>query len=575
MRNAQLAAAFEEMADLLEFQVANVFRVRAYRQAARTIGNLTESVADILADPDRKLTDLEGIGTDLAEKLETLVHSGGLPQLDELRQQVPPGVLALMRVPGLGPKKAAVLHRELHIGSLDDLRQACEQQRVRVLKGFGAKTEATILAGLELASKADERRYWAEADEIVQEILAHLRQVPGLKHLEPAGSYRRGRETVGDLDFLAVAEDPEAVMQRLAEFVDVGEVLARGDTKMSVRLDRGLQVDLRLVPPESFGAALQYFTGSKEHDVVLRGLAQQRGLKINEYGVFRGEQAIAGRNEQEVYAALDLPWIPPELREARQEFEWAAAGTLPDLIQLEDLKGDLHLHTTATDGAGTLEEMVEAARALGLRYIAVTDHSQRVTMANGLDPRRLRAQWKAIDRLNETLSDFTVLKGIEVDILEKGGLDLPDDVLAEADWVWASVHYGQKQPAEQITRRICQALEHPAVSAIAHPTGRLLQRRAPYAVDLAEVFRTARRCGKLLELNANPARLDLDDVACAAAKQHGIPIVISSDAHSTAGYQVLRYGILQARRAGLTAADVANTRPWKQVQALIGRVSHD
>jgi DNA polymerase (family 10) len=384
------------------------------------------------------------------------------------------------------------------------------------------------------------------------------------------------------LDVLVDAKDADAVMDHLAKFEEVAGIIGRGDTKLSIRLARGLQIDLRVVPTRSFGAALQYFTGSKDHNVILRGMAKDRGLKINEYGVFRvtekskdeedeeGEY-VAGKKECDVYAAIDLPCFPPELREARQEFQWAAAGKLPKLIEPADLQGDLHTHTSATDGKATLAEMAAAAQARGFKYIAITDHSKRVSMANGLDGARLRKQWKEIDRLNREFRGFLVLKGVECDILEKGGMDLPDDVLAEADWVVASVHYGQNQPREQITERILGALANPHVSAIAHPTGRLINRREPYAVDLDQVFAAAARHGKLLELNANPARLDLDDVQCAAAKRHDIPIVISSDAHSTGGLDVLRYGVLQARRGGLTAADVANTRPWADVRKLLRR----
>ena len=364
-------------------------------------------------------------------------------------------------------------------------------------------------------------------------------------------------------------------MDRLASMPDVESTIGRGPTKMSLRLAGGLQVDLRVVPAESFGAALVYFTGSKQHNIVLRGMAKDRGLKINEYGVFRvrgdKETFVAGHSEKDVYAALELPWIPPELREARNEFEWAAEGKVPKLIELDDLRGDLHMHTTATDGTATLEEMVEAAQARELSYIAITDHSKRVTMANGLDGARLRRQWKEIDKLNAKLRDFKVLKGVECDILEKGGLDIEDEVLAEADWVVASVHYGQNQSREQITKRVVDALANPNVSAIAHPTGRLLNRRKSYEIDLDAVFAAAKAHHKVLELNANPYRLDLDDVACAAAKQHGVPIVISSDAHSTKGLDVLRYGVLQARRAGLTKRDVVNTRDLKKLEELIAK----
>lgn len=571
MNNAEIAAAFDEIADILEFQGANPFRVRAYRNAARTIGDLPEPVAAVAEDAERKLTDIEGIGEDLAGKIHTLLSTGALPMLDELRGQVPASVLAIMRVPGLGPKKAAALYRELKVGSLDALRRACLDHRVRQLKGFGEKTEQSILAGLEIAGAAQQRMLWAEADVYAQSLLGHLRECKSIKQIEPAGSYRRGKETIGDLDILVVSDEHAEVMDRLAGFEGVAQVLARGETKMSVRLSAGLQVDLRVVPEESFGAALQYFTGSKEHNVVLRGMAKSRGLKVNEYGVFRGEKYIAGRTEEEVYAALDLPCFPPELREARREFEWAAEGQLPELVELGDIRGDLHMHTSESDGKASLEEMVEAAARLGRKYVAITDHSKRVTMANGLDGKRLRKQWAQIDKLNGRLQGITVLKGVEVDILERGGLDIADEVLAEADWVVASVHYGQKQSRQQITRRIVDALANPYVSAIAHPTGRLINRRKGYDVDLEAVFKAAADHGKLLELNAHPWRLDLDDVGCAAARSHGIPIVISTDAHSTSDLLKMRYGILQARRAGLTKKDVANTRTWAQMRKLISR----
>lgn len=587
MTNRDIAAAFDEVADLLEFQDANPFRVRAYRNAARKIGDLPESVADVVANPQREVTEIEGIGKDLAEKINELVGGGRLAMLDELRAAVPPGVMALLRIPGLGPKKAGALHKELGITSLEMLRAACEADEVSGLKGFGAKTQEKILAGIDFASHAEERMYWAVADEIVHELLAHMRKHKGIQQISVAGSYRRGRETIGDLDLLVDAKDANAAMNHLLKFSAVESVIGRGDTKMSIRLTRGLQIDLRVVRTKSFGAALQYFTGSKDHNVILRGMAKERGLKINEYGVFRVPKTtkskkidqepaapddvdspnyVAGKTEKEVYATLDLPLFPPEIREARQEFEWAASGELPKLIELVDIEGDMHMHTTASDGKATLSEMIEAAIERGFRYVAITDHSKRVSMANGLDATRLRKQWKEIDELNDEFENFIVLKGIECDILEKGGMDLPDDVLAEADWVVASVHYGQNQPREQITERIIGALENPHVSVIAHPTGRLINRREAYAVDMDQVFRAAAKHGTFLELNANPARLDLDDVHCAAAKRHGIKIVISSDAHSTGGLDVLRYGVLQARRAGLTAADVANTQIWASLK---------
>ncbi len=574
MTNREIASVFEQVADLLEFRGANPFRVRSYRNAARKIADLSEPLSAFLVDDARALTDIDGIGKAQAEKIEELLATGRLEMLDKLLAEVPPTVLAILRVPGLGPKKAAMLHNELGINSLKDLRAACQGRQVRDLKGFGAKTEVAILRGLAIAEQAERRSRWVEAEVVVQRLLQHMSSVAGIQQIEMAGSYRRGCETVGDLDLLVDANDVAAVMDRLECLDGVAEVIARGETKMSVRLDSGMQIDLRVVPGKSFGAALQYFTGSKDHNVVVRGLAKQRGLKVNEWGVFRVaedgcEEYLAGRTEEEVYAALNLPWFSPKLREARKEFDWAAAGALPELVQLDDIRGDLHMHTTATDGKATLEEMIEAAIAAGREYIAITDHSKRVSMANGLDAKRLRMQWAEIDRLRSQYESIKVLKGIECDILEQGGMDLPDEVLAEADWVIASVHYGQNQPMEKITERILGALENPNIDIVAHPTGRLINRRDPYAVDMEQVFATAAEHGKLLELNANPARLDLHDIHCAAAKRLGIPIVISTDAHSVGGMEVMRHGIQQAQRGGLTAADVANTQPWESFRKLL------
>jgi DNA polymerase (family 10) len=431
--------------------------------------------------------------------------------------------------------------------------------------------EAAILQGLDIASEAGRRILWIDADQHVQKILLHMRECRAVEKIAAAGSYRRGKETVGDLDFLVVTRDVEAVMDHLASFGAVASVIARGETKMSLRLSAGVQVDLRAVAAKSFGAALQYFTGSKEHNIVLRGRAKAEGLKINEYGVFRGQRRIAGRTEEDVYQTLGLPCFPPELREARREFDWADAGELPELLELEDIRGDLHTHSTWTDGTATIGEMAFAAKVRGLTYIAITDHSKRVSMVHGLDAAKLRQQWAEIDKLNRRFDGFTVLKGIEVDILERGGLDLPDNVLAQADWVVASVHYGQQQSREQITGRVIDALANPYVSAIGHPTGRMLLQRKPYEIDLEAVMQAAREHGKMLELNAHPTRLDLDDVACAAAKALGVPIVIATDAHHPEGLEAMRCGVQQARRGGLTKADVANTRAWPQLKMLLGK----
>ncbi len=573
MNNAQIAAIFELLADLLEFQSSNPFRIRSYRNSARVISDLSESIATIVAESPQRLTKLDGIGKSLAEKCVTLVETGSLPQLDELRQKIPETVLQLLRIPGMGPKKAAVLYQELHIKSLDELKIACETGQVRKLSGFGEKTEQAILANLEFAATAGDRIYWSEADTVASDIRQFLLEGPAkLEQLELAGSYRRCKETIGDLDILIVSQEPDAVMDRFAAYPSLRDTIVRGGTKMSIRLQSGLQVDLRLVPEESFGAALQYFTGSKEHNVELRGRAKSRGLKINEWGVYRidGEEEtyIAGQTEEDVYQTLELPWIPPELRECRQEFLWAEKNNLPELLTLSEIRGDLHMHTTWTDGRASLRQMIDAAITRGLEYIAITDHSQRVTMANGLNSVRAREQWDEIDRIRpEFEGRIHILKGIECDILEKGGMDLPDDVLAEADWVLAAIHYGQKQPRQQITDRLLGAVEHPSVNAVAHPTGRLINRREAYDVDMDAVFSACKQHGKMLELNANPLRLDLHDTHCQAAVQHQIPIVINTDAHSVEGLDVMRFGILQARRAGLTSQHVANACCWSDFSA--------
>ncbi|GIX04869.1 MAG: DNA polymerase/3'-5' exonuclease PolX [Planctomycetaceae bacterium] len=571
MQNVALAAAFEELADLLELQGANPFRVRAYRQAARTLESWPQPIADLLQDPSFKLTELPGIGDDLAQKIKTLVETGELPQLEALRRQYPADVLQMLKIPGLGPKKVATPLRELAIHSLAELKHAAETGRIAQLKGFGAKTEHTILQGLQLLEQAGQRVLLSVAKPWAEAIVHDLRQVPHVQQVEAAGSLRRRRETCGDLDILAVSSQPQVVMDRLAAHPLVAAVLARGDTKQRVRLHGGMELDLRVVPAESYGAALQYFTGSKEHNLALRRRAQERGLKINEYGVFRGDQYLGGRTEEEVYAAVGLPWIPPELRENRGEIELAERHQLPHLIERRDLRGDLHMHTTASDGAASVRDMVLAAKERGHRYIAITDHSPRVSLAHGLDATRLRAHWRQIEKLRREISGIEILCGVECDILEDARMDLPDDVLAEADWVIASLHYGLKQPREQIQRRLQAALQHPYVDVIGHPSGRLIGSRAGADLDYQQLFRMAQDHGKMLEINASPQRLDLDDVHAAAARDHGVLLVISTDAHSVPGLDQLEYGVYVARRAGLTAQDVANTRSWRDFQKLLRR----
>ncbi|MCP4891954.1 MAG: DNA polymerase/3'-5' exonuclease PolX [Planctomycetaceae bacterium] len=572
MENATIADVFDEMAQLLEFRGENPFRIRAYRNGAKAIRDLDESVASILEDESRDLAKIPGIGKTLVEKTQTLLSEGKLPQLEKLRQEIPDVVIEMSRIPGLGAKKAARLQQELELESLADLRKACHEDRVGKLKGFGMKTQQAILDGLEIAEEAAKRLRWSEADGLVQLIDQHMQACDAIDQKEWAGSYRRGRETVGDLDLLVVASDRSAVMDHLESYAGRTQTIMRGDTKISIRVGKAFQVDMRVVDAEQFGAALQYFTGSQAHNVHVRKTAKEQGFKINEYGVFRtdDDSRVAGATESGVYEAIGLPWFDPELREDRNEFQWAEQDAMPRLISEDEIQGDLHMHTNATDGTGTIREMADAAIQRGLSYIAITDHSKRVSMAMGLDAERLREQWKMIDEIRpEYEGRLQILKGIECDILEPGGMDLPDDCLAEADWVLASVHYGQRQPRDQITERILGAIENPYVTCIAHPTGRLINRRPAYEVDIDAVLKSAAEHGTLMELNANPARLDLNDVHLAAAKRLGIPIVINTDAHAVEGLDVMRFGIKQARRGGLTKQDVANTRTWGQFQKLL------
>lgn len=571
MQNSEVARQFEELADLLEIQGANPFRLRAYRNAARTISGLPDSIQDIAKNNPKELLELPGIGKDLAEKIETIVETSTLPQLEELKQEIPADVVRMLDISGIGPKKVAFLFSELSIQSLDDLKAAAENGVIAEQKGFGKKTEQIILTGLEHLSQAGNRVRLAEAKAQSDEIIHDLSSLESVLQISEAGSCRRRKESVGDLDILVTSSQPTEVMDALENHELVNAVLARGDTKQRVRLNSGLEMDLRVVPEESYGAALLYFTGSKEHNIVLRRRSQERGLKLNEYGLFREDELVSGRTEEEVFQTLDLPWIPPELRENRMEFEAAEKNQLPDLLELKQMRGDLHMHTTATDGTASILEMAEGAKAKGYQYISITDHSKRVTMANGLDAKRLRAQWKEIDALQSKISGIQILKGIECDILEDGDMDLPDDVLSEADWVIAVLHYGLKQPQAKINERLLNAIRNPHVSIIGHLSGRLIGKRPGADLNYSEVLKAAADYGTMLEINAHPMRLDIDDIHAAKAKELGIPIVINTDAHSVKGLDVMQYGVYQARRAGLTKKDVANTKTWKQFQKLLNK----
>jgi DNA polymerase (family X) len=575
MQNAEIARLFEELADLLEIQGSNPFRLRAYRNAGRTIEGLTEPIAALAEEGEKALTELQGIGKAVAEKIIVICETGELPQLNELREEVPPGVVRMLRIPGIGPKKVAALYKELKLETLEQLKEAAENGDVAGLKGFGKKTAETILEGLEQIEQAGMRVYLADAMPVVKEILESLSECEAITQVTVAGSFRRRKETVGDLDVLATSTDSAAAMKALAEHPQVEKVLAQGDTKQRVRLrpvfdgQVKLEMDLRVVPDESYGAAMQYFTGSKEHNIAVRRRALHRGLSVNEYAVTRDGDYVCGRTEEEVYEAVGLAWVPPELRENRGEIEVAERGEIPELVDVSDIRGDLHMHTTATDGKASIIEMAEAAKARGLKYIAITDHSKRVTMANGLDAERLRAHWKEIDKARGKVSGIEILCGIECDILEDATLDLDDDVLSEADWVVAVLHYGLKQPREQIDKRLMTAIQNPHVSVIGHPSGRIIGKRPPADITYGDIFKAAADHGVMMEINAHRSRLDLSEAHAASAKDHGIPIVISTDSHSVNGFTELQFGVFQARRAGLTKKDVANTRTFKQFQKLL------
>ncbi|HSD53322.1 MAG TPA: DNA polymerase/3'-5' exonuclease PolX [Burkholderiales bacterium] len=570
VHNADIAQVFEDIADLLEISEANPFRVRAYRNAARTVGDVRLDLAAAIA-AGKELPKLPGIGEDLDAKIHEIVATGTCGLLEKLRKRLPPAITELLKIPGLGPKRVKALHESLGIDTLPQLLEAARAEKIRDIPGFGAKTEEHIVDAVQARLGQAKRFKLAIAAQYAQPLAAYLRGAKGAREVVIAGSYRRGKETVGDIDILVTAAAGAVVMERFVKYPGVRDVLAKGDTRATVVLKSGLQVDVRVVPPESFGAALHYFTGSKAHNISIRRLAQERGLKLNEYGVFKGEKRIAGGTEESVFGSVGLPWIPPELREDRGEIEAARRGELPKLVELGDLRGDLHMHTKATDGLSTIREMALAAQAKGLEYVAITEHSQRETQARGLDSARLAKQLDEIGRINAELRDITVLKGIEVDILEDGSLDLPDSVLAQLDLVVAAVHSKFNLSRQKQTERILRALDNPHVSILAHPSGRLIDERKPYEVDMQAIIRRAKARGIALELNAHPDRLDLNDTDARMAKDEGAFVAINSDAHSVHDFENLVFGVGQARRGWLEARDVLNARPLAEVRNLLAR----
>ena len=566
VQNAEIAAMFDQAAELLEIEGENQFRVRAYRRAARVVEGLPQSVKTLLS-AGRDLSELPGIGKDLAGKIAEIVDTGHFKLLDSLKKKLPGELGEIATLPGLGPKRVKLLHDKLKVSTLNDLRRVVKAGRLHDLKGFGPAIEDKLSAALE--KPVAEKRFKISVAEAEAEALVNF--LGGSGRAVVAGSYRRRRDTVGDLDALVTTADGAAVGDKLVGYENVAKVLAHGPTRTAVVLRSGLQVDVRAVPEESHGAALLYFTGSKAHNIALRAIAVHRGWKLNEYGLFSGKRRIAGLTEEDIYKKLGLAYIPPEMREDRGEVALAKANELPVLVTRAELRGDLHVHSDWTDGTASIEAMAQAAQARGYRYMALTDHSRRVAMAHGLDPARLTRQSREIDRINARLHDLTILKGIEVDILKDGSLDLPDAALAKLDIVVASIHSYFDLSREAQTERLIRAMNNPHVSIIGHPTGRLIGEREPYALDMERVAAAAANLGSALEINAQPDRLDLDDIHVHAAKQSGVKFAISTDAHSVDSFDWIRFGVDQARRGWLTADDVINTRPLAELRKLLKR----
>ena len=571
IHNSDIADVFNETADLLEIQGGNSFRIRAYRNAARTMQSLSKSVVELISH-DGDLTGYPGIGKDLAGKIQEIVETGSFSLLEDLKKQVPQELSQLMKISGLGAKRVAKVYKELEISTPEQLKEAINSGRVRELEGFGKKTEQNILEEIErLEKEQTKRKKLTVAEEIAEPLMKYFKKADGIKDICIAGSFRRRKETVKDLDILVTCKRGSNIMDHFTGYEDVQKVVSKGKTRSTVLLRSNFQVDLRVVQQLSYGAALVYFTGSKEHNIAIRKIGIKKNYKLNEYGVFKGKKRVAGKTESEVYKKLSLSYIEPELRENRGEVEAAQKGKLPKLITLEDIKGDLHVHSKYTDGHNTIEEMALAAKKTGYKYIAITDHSQHVTVAGGLKARDLRKQLEEIDKINEKLKGITILKGTEVDILEDGGLDLPEEIIKELDLRVCSVHYKFNLSGKKQTERIIKAMDNPYFNILAHPTGRLINERDPYETDMEQIIKAAKEKKCLLEINAHPDRLDLNDIYCKMAKDAGVKVAISTDAHQTEHLNYMRFGIGQARRGWMESEDVVNTKSVKQLKKLLSR----
>lgn len=563
--NQEVAQIFKTMADAMEIKGENRFRIRAYRNAARSIENLTESLEDILKKGEKDLDELPDIGKSIGEKIEEIMKTGTLKQYEELLEEVPGELTRLVNIPGVGPKTVATLHEKLGINNVEDLKRVCKEGKLEDLEGFGVKTQEKILEGIADFKKHQERFKLSEVEAFAKPLLEHLKKVEGIEKITVCGSYRRRKETVGDLDILVTGDRGSSVMHKFVIYDRVKDVLLKGDTKSSVVLKNGLQVDLRLVEPKSYGAAIMYFTGSKEHNVTLRDRAKDRGYKINEYGVFKGANRVAGQTEEEIYKLMDCDFIAPELRENSGEIEAATDHELPDLIELKQIRGDCQMHTTKSDGKDSVEEMAGEAVELGYEYIAITEHSRAVRVAGGLDEKELSEWIEVLNEKDEKIDGIKVLKGIEVDILENGALDLSENVLKKLDIIVAAVHSHFNQSEEKMTERIIKGIKSPAVNVLAHPTGRLINKREPYKVDMKKVLKAARDFNVYPEINAHPARLDLKDIHCRLAKEMGLKVIINTDAHRIAELYHMRFGVDTARRGWLEDKDVLNTRSLKDL----------
>jgi DNA polymerase (family X) len=559
VRNSEIAKIFYNMGDLLEIKGENPFKVRAYQRAAQNIESLTEELSEIARREE--LEKIPGIGKDLAQKILEMIQTRKLATYEDLRREVPEGLLELVSIPGLGPKKAKLLFDRMGIQSMGGLEAAARTNRLKDLPGFGTKTEENILAGIELVRRGRERMLLGRALPLAQGIMTALSAMPEVDHISEAGSLRRRRETVRDIDILITSSNPEKVIGAFTSLPQVGEILAKGGTKASILTSEGMQVDLRVMEPDTYGAALAYFTGSKAHNIRLREMANRMGLKISEYGVFRDQDQarMAGKTEEEIYRVLHLPYIPPELREDRGEIEAALEGRLPHLAELKDVRGDLHCHSRWSDGAHPIREMAEAGRERGYSYMALTDHSQSLGIARGLTPDLVREELREIAEVNHRLKGFTILPGTEVDILKDGSLDLPDQILSELSIVVASVHSSFKQSRQVMTARIIKAMRNPYVTILGHPTGRLLGEREAYDVDLEQVVRAARDTETFLEINAYPQRLDLDDIHCKRAKELGVTMAIGTDSHTISQLDQMPFGVAVARRGWLERKDLLNS----------------